>query len=189
MNKTVLAIAAGLMACATSVQAQGLLPRLQPTVAKVTGLAAAPTLAGLPGQVQPKEGEPRFGLPALPQLNVPELPYIPIPGIPSDQLYWVGYWLDDTVNWYTPLAIRWATRWAPNAAWDELDIVLGMAGAGDIGGAGNRMAGYVKKIPAPPQPVIPAELGLGAAYNNTWNAVALQNNALCPPGYHSAEVR
>ncbi|WP_281784696.1 hypothetical protein [Sinimarinibacterium flocculans] len=170
MNKTVLAIAAGLMACATSVQAQGLLPRLQPTVAKITGLAAAPALAGLPGQVQPKEGEPRFGLPALPQLNVPELPYVPIPGIPSDQLYWLGHWLDYTVNDYSRFATIWATDFAVPAAWDELDIVLGMAGAGDIGGAGNRMAGYVKKIPAPPQPVIPSELGLGAAYNNTWNA-------------------
>lgn len=169
MKKTILAIAAGLLASTTAAQAGGLLPRLQPVTAAVTGLTT-PALAGLSTPMQAKEGEPRFGLPAFPDLPVPELPDISVPVVPLGQYYWVHDWVDYTVNWYSRDAINWATDYAPTAAWDELDIVLGMAGAGDIGGAGNRMAGYVKKIPAPPQPVIPSELGLTPTFNTAWNA-------------------
>ncbi|WP_370309660.1 hypothetical protein [Sinimarinibacterium flocculans] len=170
MNKTVLAIAAGLMACATSVQAQGLLPRLQPTVAKVTGLAAAPTLAGLPGQVQPKEGEPRFGLPALPTLNVPDLPQVPIPSMPTDELYQIALILDESVNWYPRYVGTWV-EYAVPAAWDELDIVLGTAGTGDLGGAGNRILSAGTKIPSPPKPVMPSIGLVDAAWDATIGTV------------------
>lgn len=169
MNKTVLAIAAGLMASTSAAQAGGLLPRLQPVTVVVTGLTM-PAASGLAGSVQPKEGEPRFGLPAFPALTLPELPDISVPVLPLGQYYWVHDWVDYTVNWYSRDAISWATRHAPVAAWDELDIVLGMAGAGDIGGASSRMASFSTKVPAPPQPQLPWELGLNPTYHATWDA-------------------
>jgi hypothetical protein len=171
MKKTIFATAACLMASSTVTHAGSLLPRLQPLVqATVSGLAA-PASAASPGLVQGKEGEPRFGLPSFPDLALSEqLPYIEVPGVPSDQLYWVGHWIDDTVNWDSRRLVDWSTNHAPSAAWDELDIVLGMVGAGDLGGAGNRMAGFVTKVPAPPQPQLPWELGLTPTYDAAWSA-------------------